>query len=296
MPSSESDEKSEDEPQTKYKFGSTQVNLPEGSPAQEAILAMQDNIPDADLAGDGKDIDQPHVTVRYGLRTELTPKIREFIESLHPFEAKLGKTTSFPPSENSKGASPIIVTVVSPELHKLNAEIEKHGDFEPSSFPEYRPHVSVAYVKPEVAEKYTGMDDAEGKTFSINSIAVSDKNGEHTEIALKGESPSVEQDVPTSLDVNTNDKERADNIPEQVETVSTGTDRTTVVPIQSGTQLASAPLQEPVVPIAHKPEAKVLPLSQVQQLAAGLNPERTIKSVRELMAEASKRNPTAIIP
>jgi hypothetical protein len=50
-------EKPKTEPETKYKFGSSQVNLPEGSPAHGAIKSMQDTIPKEDLAGDGKDID-----------------------------------------------------------------------------------------------------------------------------------------------------------------------------------------------------------------------------------------------
>jgi 2'-5' RNA ligase len=210
---------------TKYKFGSTQANLPEGSPAHGAILAMQEKIPDSDLAGDGKDVDQPHVTVRYGLKTDLTPELRKFIESQSPFEAKLGPTTAFPPSKSSDGAAPIVAPVISPELHRINAEIEKQGEFEPSSFPEYRPHVSVAYVKPELAKKYTGMKDAEGKTFPITSIAVTDKNGDHTEIPLKGESPSAAGQE-SSLESNT-DSIGGAGIPEPVGG-STGTTPTTV--------------------------------------------------------------------
>jgi 2'-5' RNA ligase len=171
---------------TKYKFGSSQVNLPASSDAAKAIGDMQSRIPDEDLAGDGKAIDKPHVTVRYGLKNGITPELRAFIEKQEPFEASLGPTTAFPPSEHSDGAAPIVAPVESPELHKLNAEIEKQADFEPSSFPDYKPHVSVAYVKPEVAEKYVGMKDAAGKTFPIDSIAISDKNGAHTEIPLKG--------------------------------------------------------------------------------------------------------------
>jgi 2'-5' RNA ligase len=185
---------------------------------------MQEKIPDSDLAGDGKDVDQPHVTVRYGLKTDLTPELRKFIESQSPFEAKLGPITAFPPSKSSDGAAPIVAPVISPELHRINAEIEKQGEFEPSSFPEYRPHVSVAYVKPELAKKYTGMKDAEGKTFPITSIAVTDKNGDHTEIPLKGESPSAAGQE-SSLESNT-DSIGGAGIPEPVGG-STGTTPTT---------------------------------------------------------------------
>jgi 2'-5' RNA ligase len=234
---------------TKYKFGSTQANLPEGSPAHGAILAMQEKIPDSDLAGDGKDVDQPHVTVRYGLKTDLTPELRKFIESQSPFEAKLGPTTAFPPSKSSDGAAPIVAPVISPELHRINAEIEKQGEFEPSSFPEYRPHVSVAYVKPELAKKYTGMKDAEGKTFPITSIAVTDKNGDHTEIPLKGESPSAAGQE-SSLESNTSEIGDGGNSPEQPEgRADAPPAESTPVPVQGGTVIVGGPQQVPVVPV-----------------------------------------------
>lgn len=251
---------------------------------------MQKDIPDDDLAGKGKDVDDPHVTVRYGLKTNLTPELREFIESQPAFEAKLGPTTSFPPSEHSDGAAPIVAPIVSEDLHRLNKEIEEHGDFAPSSFPDYKPHVTVAYVKPEAAEKYKDMKDAEGKTFPVDSIMVSDRNGDKIEIALKKESPKA-------VESDTSESEDTAPAPEQTEEeIAPPRASTSVVMIQGGTQLAAAPIQEPVVPIETKPQARVLPLSEIKQMAAGLNPERTVKSVRELMAEAAKRNPTAIVP
>lgn len=316
----EGEEAKEDEPKTKYKFGSTQVNLPEGSPAQVAIKAMQDSIPDSALAGDGKDVDDPHATIRYGLKTKLTPELRKFIESQAPFEAKLGTTISFPPSKHSDGAAPIVAPVVSDELHRLNREIEEHGDFAPSSFPEYKPHITVAYVNPEVAKFYEGMTGAEGKTFPIDSILVSDQDGDKIEIPLKGETPSAEQEESsTGLDSNTNEIGDGGEKPEQ----PTGEDVappavSSTIEIQGGTKLASAPSQEPVVktpttsihqvtknvmvplvtamdvtPVVTK---SILPVNTVKALAEGLNPERTVKSVHELLKEAESRSPNRIIP
>lgn len=301
-----------DEPKKRYKFGSTQVNLPEGSPAQVAITAMQDSIPDSALAGDGKDTDDPHVTIRYGLKTKLTPKLRKFIESQPPFEAKLGSTTSFPPSKHSDGAAPIVAPVVSDELHRLNKEIEGHGDFEPSSFPDYKPHITVAYVKPEVAKFYEGMKGAEGKIFPIDSIMVSDQDGDKIEIALKGEDPSAEEEEPsTILESNTIEKEGAEDIPEQPKEGESLSPPFATIPIQGGTVLAAAPIQEPVVktptsgihqvttnvtvpletamdvtPVVTK---RILPLNEVRAIAENLNPQRQVNSVRELMAMAKSR-------
>ena len=288
--------KEETKPETKYEFGSTQANLPDGSPAQVAIVAMQDNIPDSALAGDGKDVDEPHVTVRYGLKTKLTPKLRKFIESQSPFEAKLGATTSFPPSKNSDGAAPIIAPVISEDLHRMNKEIEEHGDFEPSSFPEYKPHVTVAYVKPEVAKFYEGMTGAEGKTFPVDSIFVSDQDGDKIEIPLNG--PSAEEED-SDLDVNTEHEGDADIPPEQPmgEDVSP-LEVSTPIPVQGGSILVGAPEHDPAVKT---------PTSSIQQVttnvtvplvtAMDVTPVVTkrVLPLKAILEEARSRNPTKVI-
>ena len=68
----------------------------------------------------------------------------------------------------------------------MNAEIEKHGRFAPSDFGEYAPHATIAYVKPEVADRYKGSKDLEGAQFPVTSISISDRGGNLTEVPLKG--------------------------------------------------------------------------------------------------------------
>ena len=172
--------------ETEYKFGSTQANLPEDSDAHRAIRGAQAMVDKKDLAGDGTDIDKPHVTVRYGLKGDDHAGVKKYLGSQVPFEGKLGKTTTFPPSPNSDGASVVVAPVESDDLHRINGEIEKHGDFKKSDFPDYKPHVTVAYVKPEMAHKYEGMDVTEGKKFPVRSIAISNRDGEHEEVPLGG--------------------------------------------------------------------------------------------------------------
>jgi len=172
--------------ETEYKFGSTQANLPEDSDAHRAIRGAQAMVDKKDLAGDGTDIDKPHVTVRYGLKGDDHDGVKKYLGSQAPFEAKLGKTTTFPPSPNSDGASVVVAPVESDDLHRMNGEVEKHGDFKKSDFPDYRPHVTVAYVKPETAHKYEGMDVTQGKKFPVRSVAISNRDGEHEEVPLGG--------------------------------------------------------------------------------------------------------------
>jgi 2'-5' RNA ligase len=172
----------------KYKFGNTQVDLPADSDAHKSVLAAQKSIPKEDLANDGtaEEADKPHLTVRYGLKDEDHDKLREFIKQQTPFTAKLGKTAAFPATEHSDGAVPIHAPVEAPELHNLNAEIEKHAAFAPSSFPEYKPHVTVAYVKPETADKHVGNLATDGKTFHVSSVSISDRDGNKESVPMLG--------------------------------------------------------------------------------------------------------------
>jgi 2'-5' RNA ligase len=174
------------EKETKYDFGSTQANLPKDSDAHKALDVARSKIAPEDLAGKGADIGDNHVTVRYGIQGDDTAGIEAYLRKQSPFEVTLGKTSSFPPSKGSDGAVVIKADAESPALRRMNAEIEKHGDFKPSDFPTYEPHATVAYVKPEAAEKYIGMNETEGKKFRIDSVAISDRNGTLRHIKLEG--------------------------------------------------------------------------------------------------------------
>jgi N12 class adenine-specific DNA methylase/GGDEF domain-containing protein len=182
--------KSDAEP--RYKFGNTQAVIPEGSDAAKALESARARISDGDLEGDGKDVGGNHVTVRYGIQGENTESIQKFLSQQSPFEASLGKTESFAPSEHSDGAAPIIAPIEAPELHRIERELDKHGDFKERSFPEYKPHATVAYVKPDRAARYTGMTVTEGKQFTVDSIAITDRNGNETPVKLEGKAtPAV---------------------------------------------------------------------------------------------------------
>ena len=135
--------------------------------------------------GDGL-IEDAHITVRYGIDGDDTAGIRAYLEKQPPFEATLGKSQAFPTSEHSDGAAPIVVPVESADLRRMEKELDKHGTFVERSFPEYKPHVTVAYVKPDEAKRYTGMDEAAGKKFKVESVSISKKDGTVEEVKLKG--------------------------------------------------------------------------------------------------------------
>jgi GGDEF domain-containing protein len=176
---------------TKYKFGNTQANIPDDSEAAKGLDIARSIISTSDLAGKGKDIGDGgnHVTVRYGIDGDDTEGIKKFLSQQAPFEATLGKTEKFPPSEHSDGAAVIVAPINAPELHRLNAELEKHGKFTEPSFKEYKPHATVAYVDPEKANRYVGMTITQGAKFPISEIAISKKDGSQEVVKLEGKKP-----------------------------------------------------------------------------------------------------------
>jgi 2'-5' RNA ligase len=176
----------------KFKFRSTQANIPEDSEAHSALETARQRISDSDLAGKGKDVGGNHLTVRYGLKTDDVEGVRKYLKSLAPFEASLGKTEKFPPSESSDNAAVIHAPVEAPELHKINEEIAQHGEFTEPTFDEYKPHATVAYVHPDKADRYVGMKATEGKKFKVDSIAITDREGKQEVVRLEG-TPQVKK-------------------------------------------------------------------------------------------------------
>lgn len=130
-----------------------------------------------------------HLTVKYGLKAadddQLT-ELKQYLASLAPFEATLGKTEKFAPSEHSDGAAVINAPIEAKELHQINQELEQYGDFKKSDFGEYKPHATVAYVKPQAAGRYVGMNVTAGKKFTVNEIAISDRDGRQELVKLQG--------------------------------------------------------------------------------------------------------------
>lgn len=173
----------------KFKFGNTQAPIPEDSEAHRALESARARISPEDLAGKGSDVGGNHVTVRYGIKGKDTEGIKKFLSQQSPFEASLGKTEKFPPSEHSEGAAVIKAPIESPELHRLNAELEQHGEFTEPSFKDYKPHATVAYVKPEKADRYVGMSVTHGKKFTVSEIAISKQDGSQEVVKLEGKSP-----------------------------------------------------------------------------------------------------------
>jgi 2'-5' RNA ligase len=151
---------------------------------------MGATIPDKDLAPDGRE-DKPHITVKYGLHGEDPEAVRKLLAKEPPVTVKLGKTSFFPNGESENG-DVVKVDVDSPELHKLNKKIANampHTD----THPEYKPHVTIAYVRPGLGKRYEGNASLEGHTMTFDRLTFSAKDGTKHEIVLGGKPKAVSQ-------------------------------------------------------------------------------------------------------
>ncbi len=169
--------------QDQYDYSSTQLDIPE--PLAARVRAMSQSIPDTDLAEDGRE-DQPHVTVKYGLEADSPDVVRAIVARHGPVTVTLGKTSLFPANKQDGGKpgdfDVVKLDVDSPELRALNAALSKLPNED--EHPTYQPHLTLAYVKPGMGEKYAGRADLEGQQVTIDSLAFSSKDGQVTMLPL----------------------------------------------------------------------------------------------------------------
>src|SRR5208282_1041254 len=155
-----------------HKNATSQINLPPDAAAGMMEAAKQ--IPDEELGPDGRE-DDSHITIKYGVKPD-PALLSQVVGEQQPFTVTLGKTHVFSVSESSNAQAPVVVECHAPELADLHNRVMEAMGTRPDDFP-YVPHVTLAYVKPDAATKYEGMDWAEGISFQVDSITLSTKGG-----------------------------------------------------------------------------------------------------------------------
>ena len=174
-----------------HTYSSTQVDAPKE--LADKVLGFSATIPEEELYiedGEYGREDEIHVTIKYGLVTDKAEDIRELLKQTigdEPMDVpatitvRLGETSIF----EAKGDSKFDVLKVSVEsedlikLHKLFSQLE-NGD----EHPDYKPHMTIAYLKAGIGEKYVGKKDFDGETFTVNSFWFKGKTGADSEIDL----------------------------------------------------------------------------------------------------------------
>lgn len=166
-----------------YDLSSTQVNLAPDL-ARRIISWGKSKIPDEDLYTDddmGRE-DNPHITILYGIVARKPDEVQDLLlNEKGPVKAKLGKVSLF---ENSANYDVVKINVESEDLARLHSKISDNIKNE-SDFPEYKPHVTIAYVARGSGNLYSGSDVFEGTEMSFDEVVFSSPDGEKTLIYLK---------------------------------------------------------------------------------------------------------------
>jgi hypothetical protein len=147
---------------TKRKLGNVHFNL--SPPDAQRVLAIP--IDGQHFAAKGRDM-QPHVTVLFGFHPDVSvDQINAITKGIGNIDAKVGPFEAF--SEGEDGV-PLVMRVESEKLRKLNADLKVLPHHE--TWPDYKPHVCVAYLKPNVAQTYLDRGNPlEGQTFTLSHL------------------------------------------------------------------------------------------------------------------------------
>lgn len=198
------------EDQGPHKYSCVMINLPEEL-SNEIMAWGKLQVRDEDVfvdekGGMGRE-DKPHVTVLYGLFDDKPSDVLlQVFEHTAPFDIKLGAVKIF----RNDTYDVVVLEVTSPFLHALNRNIRSVVAYE-NDYPDYKPHVTIAYVKPGTCDRLEGVtpwDDPvkmgvtklgqEGH-FTAKAVIFSSKSGEKTEHDL-GTSDKLAKAVKEAFD------------------------------------------------------------------------------------------------
>ena len=140
--------------------------------------AMQDLIDDEDLY---LPPDDPHATILFGLHGDVPDAdVETEIEKIKTPKIELGGISTF---KNDK-FEVLKFDIDSPDLHELNKKFKKFPYT--NAYPDYHPHMTIAYLKPNKADKYVKMlKDSTDIEMTPNHIVYSKVDGDKKTYDLK---------------------------------------------------------------------------------------------------------------
>jgi len=169
----------------KREYHSVQFNL---SP-EDAKNVLEVPILDTDFTLKGRE-KEPHVTVLFGLQKEITPEdVNKITKNTGEIEATLLGYDTFP--EGPDGI-PLIIPVDSDALHALHRNLAELDHI--STHKEYRPHITVGYLKPGTEAQYLKLvNPLEGDRIILKNLVFSHLDKSQTELEKYSKGTSEEK-------------------------------------------------------------------------------------------------------
>ena len=118
----------------------------------DEIIEMQKEIRKDDLSDDDyKSLEmEQHTTILYGLRDDVTvDDLKELVLPLKEYETVCYGSSLF---ENEK-FDVLKMTAHNDNLYKTNEKVRKNCEYK-NDYPDYKPHITIAYLKPGMGKKY----------------------------------------------------------------------------------------------------------------------------------------------
>lgn len=175
-------------PHDQPKKASSQFNLADAkfphdqpSPIIE-LTRLVNEIPNTWLAPDGKE-DKFHVTALYGLEDDDPEGVRGLLRDFGPVKMQLGEVSLFPADEKHD-YDVVKVDVESPDLVRLHEMLKKLPHT--LTHKEFRPHVTLAYVRPGLADGMIGDESLVGKEMTCDTLMFCNRDREQVAVSLVG--------------------------------------------------------------------------------------------------------------
>jgi len=175
-----------------HEWGCLMVDFPDDL-AEQAVAWSAANVPDDALYLDPKDPTgygretHIHTTVAYGLDPKMDrQKIADVVAGIDkPVKVRLGTISKFEPADYDV----IKVEVESQDLHALHEQVKALG-VPGETYPDYKPHLTLAYVKKGMGDHLLGLSPFEGQEFELTSFDYSappepGQKDKHTKYEMK---------------------------------------------------------------------------------------------------------------
>lgn len=169
-----------DKKEKSYDYSSVQIPIEEKL-AYKILSWGDEHIKESDLYEDINDPsfgreEHPHITILYGIHTDNFKDVQKVLKSIKPFEIQLDNISLF----NNKEFDVIKIDVIkNPKLSMLNLKLK--NDLEcTETYPEFKPHITIAYTKKKFGDKFIGNSTFKGTTIKVKELVFSSKkNGKY---------------------------------------------------------------------------------------------------------------------
>lgn len=167
-----------------YEFSNTQIQLPQII-SEKVLFEGKNLVKKQHLYKENQGYeDNPHITILYGIHSDSPPlKLIDAFESYPKFTIRLGLISLFKGEQSDNEFDVVKIDVDSTDLHVLN-QIAKDNSEYTNQYSDYKPHVTIAYVKKDTCDHLTNNPTFNGLSFVVDRVLFSGYSKNKREIFL----------------------------------------------------------------------------------------------------------------